>query len=134
MSDSLRKIALYGLGVMSVLSIALQPIVVRADTLTLPGSNPINVSVSGLGSGQQVVSTLLRVITSVAVILFVILLVVGGIQYLGSFGNEESTTKAKKLIIDAVVGLFIVLAAFGIASFIFGQLGVSGLSGFGLTR
>lgn len=108
--------------------------VVAADSLNISGSNPVRVTTSGLDSGQAVVSTLLRVVTSVAVILFVILLVVGGVQYLGSFGNEESTTKAKKLIIDAVVGLFIVLAAFGISSFIFGQLGVTGLGGFGITR
>ena len=76
-------------------------------------------------SGQSVTQTIFRVIIVIAVILFVVLMLVGGIQYLSSFGNEEATTKAKTLMIDAVIGLFITLAAFGVASFIFGQLGLN---------
>jgi len=80
---------------------------------------------SSLGTGNEVITSIFRIITTISVILFVILLLIGGIQYLGSFGNEDGTTKAKKLMLDAVVGLFIVLAAAGIASFVFQQLGVT---------
>ena len=76
-------------------------------------------------NSSNILQTIFQGITLAAVILFVILLVIGGIQYLGSFGNEEATTKARKLILDAIVGLFIVLAAGGIASLVFTQLGIS---------
>lgn len=38
----------------------------------------------------------------------------GGYLYVASFGNEEQTGKAKKIIIGAVIGIVIALAAFGI--------------------
>lgn len=38
----------------------------------------------------------------------------GGYLYVASFGNEEKTGKAKKIIVGAVVGIIIALAAFGI--------------------
>ncbi|MFA6521249.1 MAG: hypothetical protein WCT53_02590 [Candidatus Gracilibacteria bacterium] len=38
----------------------------------------------------------------------------GGWLYVSSFGNDEATGKAKKIIIGAVIGILIALAAFGI--------------------
>jgi len=58
-------------------------------------------------------------------IIFVILFLVGGIQYLFSAGNEEATGKAKKLLVDAIIGLIIVLAAWAIGTWILANLGVS---------
>lgn len=46
---------------------------------------------------------------------FVVLLY-GGYMYVVSFGNEEQTGKAKKIIIGAFVGIAIALAAFGIVT------------------
>lgn len=43
-----------------------------------------------------------------------VMLFYGGYLYVASFGNEEQTGKAKKIIIGAVVGIVIALAAFGI--------------------
>ncbi len=104
-------------------ALTMAAVLATASPVLAYGDQQITVT-TPITSGTQVTGTLFRIILVVSVILFVILVLVGGIQYLGSFGNEEATTKAKKLIIDAVVGLFIVLAAFGIASFVFGQLGV----------
>ena len=61
----------------------------------------------------------------VASIVFVVLFLVGGLQYLGSAGNEQATGKAKKLLIDAVIGLIIVLAAWAGGNFVLNQLGVN---------
>lgn len=43
-----------------------------------------------------------------------VMLFYGGYLYVASFGNEEQTGKAKKIIIGAVIGIVIALAAFGI--------------------
>jgi len=56
--------------------------------------------------------------------IFVILLLVGGIQYLTGSGNEEATGKAKKMMIDAVIGLIIVLAAWAIGQWVLGRFGL----------
>jgi len=54
-------------------------------------------------------------IINTAVILFVILILVGGLQYLTANGDDANSTKAKKLLLDATVGLFLVLAMQAIA-------------------
>lgn len=40
----------------------------------------------------------------------------GGYLYISSFGNEEGTGKAKKIIFGAVIGILIAFAAFGLIS------------------
>jgi len=56
-------------------------------------------------------------------VVFVVLFLVGGVQYLTSAGNEEASTKAKKLLLDAVIGLVIVLVSYAAASWILRGLG-----------
>jgi hypothetical protein len=46
----------------------------------------------------------------------VITLVAGGLMYVGSFGNEETQTKAKKMIITSLIGIVIIYGAFGLVS------------------
>ena len=58
----------------------------------------------------------------VAGIIFVILLLVGGIQYLTASGNEESSKKARAILMDAIIGLVIVLAAWAVGGWIIEQL------------
>lgn len=43
-----------------------------------------------------------------------VMLFYGGYLYVASFGNEEKTGKAKKIIVGAIIGIIIALAAFGI--------------------
>lgn len=74
---------------------------------------------------SEIISTIFTVVIVVASAIFVILLLIGGIQYLTAAGNEEATTKAKRLLVDAVVGLIIVLAAWALGTWVLGQLGVS---------
>jgi hypothetical protein len=50
--------------------------------------------------------------------IFMVLMVVGGFQWLTSGGNEEKVTKAKGLIKHSVIGLLIVFMAFMISYFI----------------
>lgn len=50
--------------------------------------------------------------------ILVIMLLVGGLMYLTGAGNEDQTGKAKKLMIDAVIGLFLVMSVYAISSFV----------------
>ncbi|MFH1536547.1 MAG: pilin [Patescibacteria group bacterium] len=52
-------------------------------------------------------------------ILFLILTIYGGFIWMTASGNEENITKAKKILTTAVVGLVIILASYGISSFVF---------------
>jgi TRAP-type C4-dicarboxylate transport system permease small subunit len=54
--------------------------------------------------------------------LFLLLIIYGGILWMTARGNEQQVTKAKDLIISAVIGLIIVLSAYAITTFVGGQL------------
>lgn len=73
-------------------------------------------------SMDQAVQTIFNVVILVAGIIFVVLFLVGGIQYLTASGNEELSGKARKLLLDAIIGLVIVLAAWAIGGWIIKQL------------
>lgn len=83
---------------------------------------------SGMGSSVKdtslpmIVGKIINVFLSILGVLFVVLMVYGGYMWMTSFGNEQKVTKAKDLIIDAVIGLIIILAAYAISSFVVGQL------------
>lgn len=74
---------------------------------------------------ETAVNVIVKTIVAVAGTVFIIMLVVGGIRYLSSAGNEEEVGKAKKLLIDAIVGLIITLAAYAIGMYVVGALGTN---------
>lgn len=89
----------------------------QLPTDTVPTTTPTGVS-SGFSSVPSLISTIYTIVIGAAAAIFVVLLIVGGATYLGSAGNEEGTGKAKKLMLDAVIGLIIVLAAWAIGQWV----------------
>lgn len=55
-------------------------------------------------------------------LIFMLLIIYGGITWMLARGNEEEVTKAKNIIKGAVIGLVIVLASLGITQLVFTQL------------
>jgi len=58
----------------------------------------------------------------------VIILIIGGIQYMTAGGNPEKADKGKKLIINALIGIAIVFAAVFILALVQGLLVGGGIS------
>ena len=52
----------------------------------------------------------------------VIVIVFAGIMYVASAGDAGRITRAKNMILYAVVGLIVILAAFAITNFVIGRL------------
>jgi hypothetical protein len=75
---------------------------------------------------DDIVRTIYNTTITISGILFIILFLVGGIMYLTSGGSEENSGRARKLIIDAVIGLVIVLAAWAVSDWILSLLKGSG--------
>ncbi len=86
-------------------------------------STPANLG--RFGNLSQAIDTIFGFVITIAGIFFVILFLVGGIQYLTSAGEPEGTKKAKQLLVDAIIGLIIVLAAWAIGQFILKTLGLN---------
>lgn len=85
-------------------------------------TTPGQVTATGFGDLGSVINKIFNFVIILAGIIFVILFLVGGVQYLTAAGNEEQTGKAKRLLVDAIVGLVIVLAAWAIGNFVLKQL------------
>ncbi len=77
-----------------------------------------------------VVATVIKGFLGLMGIIFVILIIVAGFNWMTAGGNEEQVQKATALIRNAVIGLIIVVAAYAIPYFIFANLpdGSSGLT------
>lgn len=77
---------------------------------------------SGSESPEKYISRVINIILSVLGVLFLILMIYGGLIWMTAAGNEEKATKAKELITEALIGLIIVLAAYAITFFIVNRL------------
>lgn len=93
-------------------------------------------SQSGLDSAGQVagynvnpekniefyIGQIISIILSLLGVIFLILIIYGGVSWMTAGGNEEKVGKAKELITEALIGLIIVLAAYAITYFVLKQL------------
>jgi small neutral amino acid transporter SnatA (MarC family) len=69
--------------------------------------------------------SLFNIAGGVAGAVFIVMLLVGGVQYLTAMGNEEATTKAKKLLINAVIGILIVALAYAAGWYVLRALNIT---------
>ena len=101
------------------------------------GSSGANIAGSGATDPRMFVAIIIRASLVFVCIFFVVLIMYSGWLWMTAAGEEEKIGKAKKLILNGVIGLAIVLAAYSITLFIIkvvlGQTdpscGVSGSSG-----
>jgi len=70
------------------------------------------------------ITAFFNIAITVAGVVFVLLFLIGGIQYLAAAGNEDNTNKAKKLLVDAVVGLVIVIVSWAVGTYVLSLLGI----------
>ena len=78
-----------------------------------PAGTPVNLQ----GQVKIITNTLLLVIGIVAVIM----LIIGGLRYVLSAGNENATKGAKDTILYAVIGIVVALLSFAIVNFVLTQ-------------
>ena len=68
------------------------------------------------------IGKIVGVVLSFLGIIFFVLIIYGGFMWMTARGNEEQVTKAKKVVINAAIGLAVILAAYAITAFINTQL------------
>jgi len=69
----------------------------------------------GTNSPEEIVINLINWVLGILALIAVILVLVGGFRWMTAAGNEEKVDSAKKLLVAAVIGLVIVMAAWGIS-------------------
>lgn len=103
-----------------IASATLLPARVLAATDT---TAPTAIKVPGGGpSIDQILGGVINILLWVAGVASVIVIIVGGIMYIVSGGNEKTTKTAKDAILYAVIGLVITILAFAIVRFVLTNL------------
>ena len=86
------------------------------------GSSGANIAGSGPTDPRMIVAKIIRALLSFIGIFFVVLSMYAGFLWMTAGGEEEKTSKAKKLIFNGVIGLAIILSAYAISYFVFKSL------------
>ena len=71
---------------------------------------------------REIAANVINVILGFLGIIAVVIILLGGFKWMTAGGNEEKVEEAQKLLKSGIIGLIIILAAWGIASFVVGSL------------
>lgn len=63
----------------------------------------------------------LNLVYYVSGVVAVIVIIIGGLLYISSYGDQNKITRAKQLVMYSVIGLIIVALAFTITQFVIGR-------------
>jgi hypothetical protein len=102
------------------------PVYAQKINITTKGdnfSNLENLTVAGIVSGA------ISLIMLVVALVFFFMLVLGGLRWVMSEGDEKNVTNARNQITNALIGLAIVFAAWAIVKLIETIFGISIISG-----
>jgi hypothetical protein len=64
---------------------------------------------------ESSIGSVIQTIISFIGVIFVVLLVYGGILWMTARGNDQQVEKAKSIIVQSIIGLFIVVSAYSIS-------------------
>ncbi len=92
------------------------------DPEVVGGNTKNNLITSDDKSSDDVVQRIITFLIQAAVAFAIIMLIVGGIRYVISAGNQEKVTAAKNTIMYALIGLIIALLAGFIVNFVFKEV------------
>jgi hypothetical protein len=89
------------------------------------GTEAVNTGLGGSlsqGDPRTIIGRIINIVLGFLGVIALILIIYAGFLWMTSEGNEEKVAKAKKTLISAVIGLLIILASWGIATFLINRL------------
>ena len=98
------------------------------ETTFVDGANGIQLGTTPL---EETIASLINTFIGLLGIVAVIIILIGGFQWMTAGGDDEKIGGAKKMIYAGVAGLAVILAAYAIATFVIEQL--TSATGFGNT-
>lgn len=103
---------------LSILVLLILPIVAFAQVENWMNNMGLgNILVTNANLVQLIFSTL-RYIMGFLGVVAVVVIILGGFMWMTAAGNEEKVAKAKKVLVQGIIGLAIVMLAFAIATFV----------------
>lgn len=89
------------------------------------GTNAVNNGLSNslaTGDPRAIIGRVINVALGFLGVIAVGIILLGGFKWMTAAGNEEKTAEARKLLGAGVIGLIIILASWGIATFVINSL------------
>jgi hypothetical protein len=74
------------------------------------------------GSLESGIATVLTMVLSLLGAIFLILMLYGGVSWMTANGNDQRVDRAQTIIVDAIIGLFLVVLAYAFSYLLLGQL------------
>lgn len=95
-------------------------------TLKGPGIQPIDDSSGGSASQiEKIISSIIGILTVLGVIYFTIQIILAGFTMMSSQGDPKELESAKKRLTTNVIGLALIIIAYGLGALISSLLGIS---------
>lgn len=104
--------------VLGLVFIAATPVLAQSDSASLVAES------AGFGGGDliQIIGTIIKVFLGLLGIIFLILVIYAGFLWMTAGGDDKQVLRAKKILINATVGLVLMLMSYAIASFVLNVL------------
>ena len=118
--------------VMSFMLLHLSLILSRGHALDLmPDSSEFDIGMDTDASLTEIIARLISIVLGFLGIIIVLIILYAGFTWMTAGGDQEKVKTAKQWMINGIIGLVIVTAAWAIASFVTGSIGgaVSGDGG-----
>lgn len=84
--------------------------------------SPESLNIPRNQANQAALNDILAVVYFIAGVVSVIAIIIGGIMYISSNGDSGRVTKAKNILLYAIIGIVVVGMAFTITQFVVGRI------------
>jgi amino acid transporter len=97
------------------------PFVASAAIVTNPAAGQLSdtfLGDTGAGGISGIITTIITIALTLAGLIAILFLIIGGFRYVTAGGNEEQAEAAKKTILNAIIGIIVIILAFVILAVI----------------
>ena len=96
----------------------------QADNMLWGGFETNTQAATGLGNTdpREMAGSVINIFLGFLGVIAVLIILYGGFKWMTAGGNEDGISEAKKMIAAGIIGLVIILSAFGIAQFVINAL------------
>ncbi len=67
---------------------------------------------------RSIIANIIKAVLGFLALIFLIIIIIGGFEWMTAGGNEEKVKKAKSRISNGIIGVVIILSAYAIADFV----------------
>ena len=105
------------------------PLLVSAASIVNQGVCVGGLNCTAGGNVNDLIKTVIQWMLGIAFGIAVLFLIIGGFWYITSGGNEETAEKGKNTVVNALIGIVIIVLAFVIVSVVANLVGSAGSGG-----